>query len=54
MTAVANTAERMAQLPPDVPRDAIIVVRNLQREYDMGGEVVRALRGMDLTIRRNE
>ena len=41
-------------LPPDVPRDAVIVTRNLQREYDMGGEVVRALRGVDLTIRKNE
>jgi putative ABC transport system ATP-binding protein len=49
-----DTAERMALLPSDVPRDAVIVVRNLQREYDMGGEVVRALRGVDLTIRRNE
>jgi putative ABC transport system ATP-binding protein len=52
--AVMDTAERMALLPSDVPRDAVIVVRNLQREYDMGGEVVRALRGVDLTIRRNE
>jgi len=41
-------------LPPDVPRDAVIVTRNLQREYDMGGEVVRALRGVDVTIRKNE
>ncbi|MGH7534841.1 MAG: ABC transporter ATP-binding protein [Gemmatimonadales bacterium] len=41
-------------LPADVPRDAIIVTRNLQRDYDMGGEVVHALRGVDLTIRRNE
>jgi putative ABC transport system ATP-binding protein len=54
MMAVMDTAERMALLPSDVPRDAVIVVRNLQREYDMGGEVVRALRGVDLTIRRNE
>ena len=52
--AVTDTAERMALLPADVPRDAVIVVRNLQREYDMGGEVVRALRGVDVTIRRNE
>ena len=52
--AVTDTAERMALLPADVPRDAVIVVRNLQREYDMGGEVVRALRGVDITIRRNE
>ena len=32
----------------------MIVTRNLQREYDMGGEVVRALRGVDVTIRQNE
>jgi putative ABC transport system ATP-binding protein len=51
---VMNTEERMAMLPADVPRDAIIVTRNLQREYDMGGEIVRALRGVDLTIRKNE
>ena len=49
-----DTSERMAMLPADVPRDAVIVTRNLQREYDMGGEIVRALRGVDLTIRRNE
>jgi putative ABC transport system ATP-binding protein len=52
--AMSTTAERMAMLPPDVPRDAMIVTRNLQREYDMGGEVVRALRGVDVTIRKNE
>ncbi|HEY7681189.1 MAG TPA: ABC transporter ATP-binding protein [Gemmatimonadales bacterium] len=51
---MSTTAERMAQLPPDVPRDAVIVTRNLQRDYDMGGEIVRALRGVDLMIRRNE
>ncbi|HEU5169194.1 MAG TPA: ABC transporter ATP-binding protein [Gemmatimonadales bacterium] len=49
-----TTAERMAQLPPDIPRDAIIVTRNLRRDYDMGGEVVHALAGVDLVIRRNE
>jgi putative ABC transport system ATP-binding protein len=53
-SSITDTAERMAMLPPDVPRDAVIVTRNLQREYDMGGEVVRALRGVDLTIRKNE
>jgi putative ABC transport system ATP-binding protein len=52
--AMLNTEERMAMLPADVPRDAVIVTRNLQREYDMGGEVVRALQGVDLTIRKNE
>jgi putative ABC transport system ATP-binding protein len=55
MTAsLSDTAERMALLPLDVPRDAVIVTRNLQREYDMGGEIVRALRGVDVTIRKNE
>lgn len=51
---IADTAERMAMLPADVPRDAVIVTRNLHREYDMGGEVVRALDGVDLTIQQNE
>jgi len=32
----------------------VIVTRNIRREYDMGGEVVRALRGIDLAIVRNE
>ena len=49
-----DTAERMASLPADVPRDAVIVTRNLQREYQMGTERVRALQGVDITIRRNE
>jgi len=53
-STMLNTEERMAMLPSDVPRDAVIVTRNLQREYDMGGEIVRALRGVDLTIRKNE
>ena len=51
---IETTAERMALLPPDVPRDAVIVVRHLTRDYEMGSEVVHALRGIDLTIRRNE
>jgi putative ABC transport system ATP-binding protein len=51
---IGTTAERMALLPIDVPRDSVIVVRNLQRDYVMGSETVRALRGVDLTIRRNE
>jgi putative ABC transport system ATP-binding protein len=51
---IKDTAERMAMLPPDVPRDGMIVTRGLERQYDMGGEIVRALRGVDLTVRRNE
>ena len=55
MTArLEDTAERMAALPGGLPRDAIIVTRQLQRDYDMGGEVVHALQGVDLVIRRNE
>jgi putative ABC transport system ATP-binding protein len=53
-TSLGNTAERMAMLPADVPKDAVIVTRNLQRDYDMGGEIVHALRGVDLAIRKNE
>ncbi|HET9066162.1 MAG TPA: ABC transporter ATP-binding protein [Gemmatimonadales bacterium] len=49
-----DTGERMALLPSDIPRDAVIVTRNLHREYVMGSEVVRALNGVDITIRRNE
>ena len=51
---LGDTAERMASLPVEIPRDAVIVTRNLQRDYDMGGEVVHALRGVDLVIRKNE
>ncbi|HTH64458.1 MAG TPA: ABC transporter ATP-binding protein [Gemmatimonadales bacterium] len=34
--------------------DIVILTHKLSREYDMGSEVVRALRGVDLQIRRNE
>ena len=55
--ALSTTAEReivvAAQgVTPD--RDWVIVTRGLKREYDMGGEIVRALRGIDLAVRRNE
>jgi putative ABC transport system ATP-binding protein len=54
---LSTTAERSAvvQAPGATPgKDWVIVTRGLKREYDMGGEVVRALRGVDLAIRRNE
>lgn len=35
-------------------REAVIVTRDLQKHYVLGAEVVRALRGVDLTIHRNE
>jgi putative ABC transport system ATP-binding protein len=50
----ATTAERPSGLPANVPADAIIVTHDLTRDYVMGSETVRALRGVDLVIRRNE
>src|SRR6185436_6743594 len=52
-----TTAERQivvgqAGTPPD--KRWVIVTRGIKREYDMGGEVVRALRGVDIAIGRNE
>ena len=34
--------------------DVVILTHNLAREYEIGAEVVRALRGVDIQIRRNE
>jgi len=34
--------------------DVVILTHKITREYDMGGETVRALRGVDIQIRRNE
>ena len=55
--ALGATAERRAVTealgaPPGA--EWVIVTRGIKREYDMGGEIVRALRGVDLAIRRNE
>jgi putative ABC transport system ATP-binding protein len=54
---LSTTGERRAVTAvhgatPD--KDWVIVTRGLTRQYDMGGEIVRALRGVDLAIRRNE
>ncbi len=38
----------------EVMSDLVIAVRALARSYEMGAEVVQALRGLDLEIRRNE
>jgi len=34
--------------------DIVILTHKLKRDYDMGGEVVHALRGIDVQIKRNE
>ena len=51
------TAERKAVVTSagEAPaKEWVIITRGIKREYDMGGEIVRALRGVDLAIRRNE
>jgi putative ABC transport system ATP-binding protein len=54
---MGTTAERQvvtsqAGAVPD--QKWVIVTRGIKREYDMGGEIVRALRGVDIAIGRNE
>jgi putative ABC transport system ATP-binding protein len=54
---LTETAERRAIVgaPGTTPDPKwVIVTRGIKREYDMGGEIVRALRGIDLAIGRNE
>ena len=51
MTSTQPTTFRTGDTPlPDV----VILTPKLTREYDFGGEVVRALRGVDIQIRKNE
>jgi putative ABC transport system ATP-binding protein len=55
--SLSTTAERKAvvEAPGQAPgKEWVIVTRGLKREYDMGGEIVRALRGVDIAIGRNE
>jgi putative ABC transport system ATP-binding protein len=55
--SISSTAEREAvirDLGGEPHEDWVIVTRGITRDYDMGGEVVHALRGVDLAIRRNE
>ena len=54
---LGETAERRAVVgQPGATPDSkwVIVTRGIKRDYDMGGEVVRALRGIDLAIPRSE
>ena len=51
MTAAAPMKFHTGDTPlPDI----VILTHRLTRDYDMGGDVVHALRGVDLEIRRNE
>ena len=55
-TPITTTAERRAIIGAGGSVDSkwVIVTRGIKREYDMGGEIVRALRGVDVAIARNE
>jgi len=51
VTSVELTPFRTGDTPlPDV----VILTHKLARDYDMGGEVVHALRGVNIQIKRNE
>ena len=52
VTAERQVVTQQAGVAPS--KDWVIVTRGIKREYDMGGEIVRALRGVDVAIRRNE
>ena len=54
---LSTTAERhiiTSEAGTAPEQDWVIVTRGLKRDYDIGGEVVHALRGVDIAIRRNE
>ena len=54
---VSNTAEReivTSNVGVTPSEQWVIVTRGIQRDYDMGGEIVHALRGVDLAVQRNE
>jgi putative ABC transport system ATP-binding protein len=52
LTAERQIVAGQANQAPD--QRWVIVTRGIKREYDMGGEIVRALRGVDIVIARNE
>ena len=52
---MTSPAERIDFRTGDIPQpDMVIVTHKLTREYELGSETVRALRGVDVQIRRNE
>ena len=51
MTGIKHTEFSTGDIPTE---DVIILTHKLTRDYELGAEVVRALRGVDLQIRRNE
>ena len=57
-SAARRTTEREAAMADEARgpsvEEAVIVTRGLSKDYEMGAEVVHALRGVDLDIGRNE
>src|SRR5213078_5015278 len=54
-TDAMTTAQVMSFHTGDTPTpDIVILTHNLAREYVMGAEVVHALRGVDIQIKKNE
>jgi putative ABC transport system ATP-binding protein len=51
MTSAQPTTFRTGETPQ---ADVVILTHKLRRDYDMGGEIVHALRGVDIQIKRNE
>ncbi len=52
---MTDTAQALGFRPGEAPpEDVIILTHDLHRDYQLGSEVVRALRGVDVRIRRNE
>ncbi|HWC74600.1 MAG TPA: ABC transporter ATP-binding protein [Gemmatimonadales bacterium] len=50
-----TTAQAMTFRTGDIPTpDIVILTHHLTREYQMGAEVVHALRGVDIQIKKNE
>ncbi|HKA57019.1 MAG TPA: ABC transporter ATP-binding protein [Gemmatimonadales bacterium] len=50
-----TTAQAMSFRTGDTPTpDIVILTHSLKREYHMGAEVVHALRGVDIQIKKNE
>ncbi|WP_140798728.1 MULTISPECIES: ABC transporter ATP-binding protein [Myxococcus] len=54
MSTSTNPQQQAGAGPARDISDVVIRVEGLRKDYTMGSEVVRALRGVDLTIRRNE
>jgi putative ABC transport system ATP-binding protein len=52
---MTGTAQSMDFRTGDIPQpDIIILTHKLGRDYEMGSEVVHALRGVEIQVRRNE